>query len=125
MTRFGFLCVLAIAALSSAGPIFSQEHDDCTYSLLTNGPTWDSDEMRIPDDVLATAWARDGADGGSGRSTGTGFHSGGARVAVAAVSYWFQVTHHPLPSCEAVTFDSQAKLEAEVSTSIEGAHDDY
>lgn len=126
MTRFEVSCAVAIALVTLAVPVRCQgEHEECSYSLLTNGPTWDSDFMRIPYDVAAAAWARDGAYGGSGYSIGTGLHAGGTGVAVASVSYWFKVTHHALANCEAVTFDSQAKLEAEVSTNIDGAHDDY
>lgn len=127
MTRFEVVCLLAVALLFLTVPASCQgEHEnECSYSVLTNGPTWDSDWMRIPYDVAAAAWTRDGAYGGSGLSNGTGTHAGGTGVAVASVSYWFKVTHHALANCDAVTFDSQAKLDAEVSTRIEGAHDDY
>ena len=43
--------------------------------------------MGIPYDVIANAWARDGAYAGGGFSNGRGFHSGGAGVAVASVSF--------------------------------------
>jgi hypothetical protein len=125
MSKFEVLCVVIAALLLAGGASGQHPKKSCTYSLLTNGPTWNSDVMRVPYDVAAVAWARDGAYGGSGYSIANGFSTGGAGVAVAAVSYWFKLTHNPLPDCPAVTFVSDAKLEAEVSTKIGGDIDDY
>lgn len=120
-------CVLVLALVVLAGRAMPQEHesDTCSYSVLDNGPTWNGEGMRIPYDVIAMAWARNGAYGGLGRSTATGFHKGGAGVAVASVSYWFKVTHHPLEECVPVEFESDGALNAQVETTINGSHDDY
>jgi hypothetical protein len=113
-------CVLA-----ASGAAQEVNAEQCSYALVHNGPTWDAAYMRIPWDVIALAWARDGAYGGNGSSTATGFSTGGAGVAVASLTYWFRLTHSPLPECQPVQFDSEAKLEAEVSTKISGDSDDY
>lgn len=126
MSRIG-VCVLAVMAFAMAGaaPAVGQEHEACRYSLLHNGPTWDSQTMRIPWDVVVNVWARDGAYGGGGLSTGTALRRGGAGVASAAVSYWFRLTHDAVPGCQPVQFDSSATLSADVSTSIDGDKSDY
>src|SRR5436190_22985878 len=76
-------------------------------------------------DVLAMSWSRDGAYGGSGPSNARGFNSGGAAVAVSSVSYWFRVTHHAVQDCLPVEFESDAVLNAAVSTTIRGDRQDY
>jgi hypothetical protein len=129
MSRFKILCVLIMSSAMLVRIAPSQqderEHESCSYSLLHNGPTWDADSMAVPYDVAANAWARDGAYGGSGRSFGMGLHGGGAGVGVAAVSYWFKVTHFAVESCVPVKFESTAMLRAEVATDIHGDSEDY
>ena len=125
MSRFQGFCVSMAAALAMVNLARSQEEEKCTYSMLHNGPTWDSNSMGIPYDVIANAWARDGAYAGGGFSNGRSFHSGGAGVAVASVSFWFKVTHHPVHACQPVQFESDATLKAEVSTKIHGDGDAY
>lgn len=136
MTRFTTCWLQTAVAALACGIGWSQvqgapppdEHEQpgaCSYSLLHNGPTWDGDTMAIPYDVVANAWARDGAYGGSGRSRAMGFHAGGAGVAVASASYWFKVSHHALPTCSPVKFESDATLDAAASTQIHGDEDDY
>lgn len=128
MSRFGMgaLVVLVIALAAGDACAAPQEPEPvCTYTVLHNGPTWSAQWMRTPPDVLAMAWARDGAYGGAGRSSGTGLSSGGAAVAVASLSYWFRVTHHAVSDCLPVTFESDAVLKAAVSTSIRGSQQDY
>jgi hypothetical protein len=117
---------LLIAAASSSDALRAQQTPEkCSYSITSNGPTWDSSFTVIPYDVVATAWARDGAYGGSGRSKARGFSSGGAAVAVASTTFWFKVTHEPLPECVPVQFSSDATLRAEVETKIHGDSSDY
>lgn len=120
-----------MCALALVNAARSQDHDhagepeNCNYSVLHNGPTWDSDSMIAPHGLVANAWARDGAYGGGGISTAYGLRPGGTAVAVSSVSFWFKVTHHAVPSCLPVKFESEAMLKAEVSTKIEGDADDY
>jgi hypothetical protein len=114
----------AIVMLLAAGAARGQE-EPCSYGLLHNGPTWDASSNVVSYDLVANAWARDGAYGGGGKSYGMAFHAGGAAVAVASVSFWFKVTHDAVHDCEPVKFESDATLSAEVSTKIHGDVDDY
>jgi hypothetical protein len=93
--------------------------------VQSSGATWDRDGMVLSNGVSAVAWARDGAYNGGGLSSAAGFSFGGAAVAVAQTTYWFRVTHNPIPGCRPVSFDSEARLEADVSTKITGDSDDY
>jgi hypothetical protein len=115
------LSVLVAAGLAPAAP----QGTGCTYTVTHNGPTWNAQAMRVSPDVIAMAWARDGAYGGTGRSSAKGFQTGGAAVAVASVTYWFRVTHNAVADCLPVEFESDATLSAGVSTSIHGDRQDY
>jgi hypothetical protein len=120
--------VSMIAACMFGNGAFSQSPDpgdQCTYSVTTNGPTWGKDSMLRSTDVVANAWARDGAYGGNGHSRAEALAPGGAAVAVASVAYWFKVTHHAEATCNPVKFESEAKITADVGTSITGDSDDY
>jgi hypothetical protein len=133
MSKFQIRPLLVAAAFLLSSPIAwpqdpetsADPGESCAYTLQSSGATWDIHGMRIPYDVSAIAWARDGAYGGTGLSTAEGLHSGGAAVAVAQTTYWFRLTHNPIPSCQPVSFDSEARLEADVSTKISGDSDDY
>jgi hypothetical protein len=126
MSKSRIFGLVAVAWVMFGGPAAAQEHPDgCRYTVTHNGPTWDGNTMVVPYDAIANAWARDGAYGGGGRSIAYGLRSGGGVVAVAAVAYWFRVTHIALPSCRPVEFSSDAELRAEVHTTIHGDADDY